>query len=176
MKKLYIIAPLVMLGIFGVFYNNFTKEYAITEAQHEADELARIAAEEAAQKEAERLAKEEAARRTAARDAEEAAKLAEREAKWAAAGKEIADATAEYKAESDKLAAQAADLEIKLLEARNKKQASATKAFQLTKDISSAIVAKHNAEMEGQRMTEMISRKALQSSLTAMPAVPEAGR
>lgn len=169
MNKFYIIVPVVLLGIFGFFYNGFTKEYAIQQAQEEAARVAeeqRVAAEKA---EADIRAKEDADRRTAERDAEEARKVAERRAKWEAAGKDIADSTAKFKAETAKLSQEAQDLEIALLEIRKQRETAASEAFDLTKKVEMARIEKRNAELQVQRMTEMVSKRAADSSLTKLP-------
>lgn len=176
MNKTYIIVPVVLLAIFMVFYFNFSKEAEIKEAariEREALEAEQKAAEKRA---AEARAKEDADRRAAERDAEEARKEAERRAKWDAVGREIAEATQKYNAEADRYAKQAAQLEMQLLELRNQKQKAAAEAFELQKQVGLAQIAKRNAEMEVQRMTEMVSRRAAESALTRPPATATASR
>ncbi|MCF3651789.1 hypothetical protein [Synoicihabitans lomoniglobus] len=176
MNKFYIIVPVIMMAIFGFIYSDFTKKDAIR-VEHEAAELKAIADAEAAEKaEAERQAKEDAARRTAEREADEARKIAERREKWEAVGQQIADSTAKYKAEADKFSAEAQDLEIQLLEIRGEREKVASEAFNLRKDVELARIAKRNAELQVQRMTEMVSKRAAESSLTKMPAAPAPGR
>ena len=170
MKKSYIIFPIILMAIFGYIYKNFTVENAIKEAEEEKARLAMVAAEEAQQAEAERRAKEDADRRTAEREATEAAKLAEREAKWEAAGKEIADDTAKYKAEAAKFAQKAADLELTLLETRNQHQKLTTETFELMKQVELARIAKRNAELKEQRMIEMVAMRAKESAMAQMPS------
>ena len=174
MKKSYIFAPIILMAIFGYIYKNFTVENAIKEAE-KAQQIADVAAAEAAQKaEAERRAKEDADRRTAEREADEAKKLAERRAKWAAAGQEIADDTAKYNAEADKFAKSVAELEITLLETRNKQQALNTETFELMKKVEMARIAKRTAELKEQRFVEMVAMKAKESEMAQMPPPPAA--
>ncbi len=177
MNKFYIIVPLILMVVFGFIYKDFSTKYEIQEAEEAA---ALQAAEEAAatqKAEAERKAKEDADRRTAEREADEAAKLAERRAKWEAAGAAIAKATAEANAEADKLAAEAADLELQLREIRNQRDAKAAEAFELTKEVELARIAKRTAELDIQRMTAMVAKEAENSALTAMPDLaPPASR
>lgn len=171
MNKSYIIAPLVLLAGFGFIYKNFTADYAVQIAAEEA-EKAEIAAQEAATKaEAERKAKEDADRRTAEREAEEARKIAERQAKWEAEGATIAADTARYKEGAAKAAKEAAELEMKLLELRNAREKLAGEAFALMKDVELGRIAKRNAEMKEQRMVEMVARRAQESALTKLPTL-----
>lgn len=169
MNKLYIIVPLLLLGIFGFFYNNFTVKHAAEVAEEEAAaEVA--AAEKAAEKaEAERRSKEDAARRTAEREAAEAQKVAERNAKWEAASAEIARYTNEAKSESDKHQAKINELELKLTELRKSRETLNNEAFQLMKDVEAARITKRNAEMQVQRMAQMVTRKAETSVLVKSP-------
>lgn len=177
MNKFYIIVPILMLVVFGFIYKDFSTKYAI-QMEEEAAALAAEEAEAAAQKaEAERKAKEDADRRTAEREAEEAAKLAKRLADWEAKGAEIAKATAEFNAEADKLAAEAAELELQLRAVRNERDTKAGEAFDLTKKVEMARISKRTAELEIQRMTAMLSKRAEESSMTAMPDLaPSSGR
>lgn len=170
MKKFYIIAPLVLTIGFMFYYIDFSKRYeaeqvavAIEQKQIEDAEIAR-------KKENERMAKADADRRSAERAAEEARKDADRRAKWEEQGAEIARSTAQYDADAEKFSKQAADLEIQLLELRGRKEQASSEAFELAKRVELARIAKRNAELEIQRMTEMIARRAAQSSLTRVAA------
>jgi hypothetical protein len=172
MNKFYIIVPVIMMAIFGFIYSDFTKKDALRVEQEAAVLKAEADAEAAQKAEAERQAKEDAARRTAEREAEEARKIAERREKWETAGQQIADSTAKYKAEADKFAAEAQDLELQLLAVRGDREKVSGEAFNLSKEVELARIAKRNAELQVQRMTEMVSKRAADSSLTKMPAAP----
>lgn len=176
MKKFYILVPIVLTGVFIFVYMNFTKNYAL-EQEAIAQEKAAVAKAEADRKaENERIAKADADRRAAERAAEEARKDAERRKKWEDAGAEIADATAKYNADADKYAKQAAELEIQLANIRDQKEKTSREAFELAKRVELARIAKRNAELEIQRMTEMIARRAAESALTQVAAAVPAKR
>lgn len=172
MKKSYIIFPVLAMVAFFFYYKNFIVEYT----QHEAEEKQRLeekaAAEEAQQAEAERRAKEDADRRTAEREASEAQKIAERRAKWAAAGQEIADDTAKYLAEAVKFAQEKADLEITLLQTRKKHQELTSETFELMKKVELGRIAKRTAELKEQRFVEMVANRAKSSAMAQMPPPP----
>lgn len=176
MKKFYALVPLVLMALFVVYYMSFSKTYAEREAE-QAAEKQRIADAEAEKKaEAERVAKADADRRTAERAAEEARKEAEKRKKWEDQGREIADATARFNTEADKFAKQSAELEIELLNLRGQKEKAGREAFDLAKRVEEARIAKRNAELEIQRMTEMIARRAAESSMAQVAATAPAGK
>ena len=172
MNKSYIIVPLIALGIFVYFHNDFSKKDAIKQeaelVEKQAEEK-RVAEEKA---EAERLSKEEAAKRTAEREAAEAAKIAEREAKWKAQGDEIAQYTAEANAAADEHQKNINALELKLAGLRKDRENVKQEVYDAMKSVESARIAKRNAEREVQRMAQMVTQKAETSVLVEKPILP----
>jgi hypothetical protein len=172
MKKSYIIFPIVAMVAFFFYYKNFVVENAIKEAAEEKQRIELAAAEEAQQAEAELRAKEDSDRRTAEREASDAKKIAERRAKWAAAGQEIADDNAKYSTEAAKFAQEKADLEIALLETRNQHQKLTSESFDLMKTVELGRIAKRTAELKEQRFVEMVANRAKASAMAQMPPPP----
>lgn len=173
MKKfMYVIFPGAMLGIFLIFFFAHQKDAEAREAAR-TEKIHKEEAEKAAKKaEAERKAAVDAKERQAQREKEDADKEAAKLAKQAAADKEVKDATDKAIAEGDKSSKEASKLEIDLDTIRKNKDKLSREAFDLTKQVEAAKVAKRNAEFEIQRMTEMISRRASDSSMTRMPPPP----
>lgn len=177
MKKwLYVISVGAMLAVFLVFYFSFTKEAEIRERQR-AEETAMREKEEADRKAAiETKAREDAERRAAERAAAEAKKEADRLAKWEAQNREIQEATEAHSAKADTYAKEISELEIQLNTLRTNKEKLNRESFDLAKRVEQARIEKRNAELENQRMTEMIARKATESSLTRLPPPEPAKR
>ena len=175
MKKwMYVIFPTVMLGVFLFFYFAEAKQAEIKEKQRSA-ELAKQKADEAEKKRiAEEKARVDSARRQAERAAEDAKREADKLAKWQAEGKRIQDDTDKSVADADRYAKQVAELEIQLDSARKAKDKASREAFDLLKTVERSKVDRRNAEVEIQRLTEMVARRASDSSLTrvAGPATP----
>lgn len=175
MKKwMYLIFPSVMLAGFLVIYFSHKKESEEKEARHIAQMAKEKSEAEEKKKAAEVKAREDAKKRADERDAEERKKEAEKAAKQAADDKKVRDATAEYTAKG-----QAAEKQVKALEAeldrlRKDKDKSNRETFDLAKQVELARIARRNAELEIQRMTEMIARRASDSSLTRPPVIPVA--
>lgn len=174
MKKLYIIVPLVLLVAFIFLYMDFSKKHAALEIQH-AEEAAMAKKEEDARKAAaERASREESARRTAEREAEAAAKEAARRKQWEEAGARLAEETRGYKMQADAHSKRVNELEIELLEIRRQKDAESEEALALAEKVELARIAKRNAELEVQRLNQMLAQRAAESALAQMPPPPPA--
>lgn len=171
MKKLYVVVPVILTLAFGGLYYAHSieaekKAVALRLAAEKAD------AETAAKKaEAERQAREDADRRTAERLAEEKRKEEEKAAKWEAAGKQIAGETTTYQEQAAKTAAEIKTLEAKLIAVRQEKEAASRAVFERARDVEAARIKKRNAELEIQRLVEMVARKG-GSTLVPGGAIP----
>lgn len=172
MAKTYIIIPLILLGIFTFFYRNFSAENELQMAAKAAAEAAAIEQEAAAKAEAERISREDAARRTAEREADEAAKIAQRRVAWEADGAKVAADTANAKAKSDEHQTRINELELQLAALRQERETLNNEAFAMMKEVEAARIAKRNAELQVQRMAQMVSQKAENSVLVKAPILP----
>ncbi len=171
MNKLYLIAPLLLTFAFSGLYTLHTKE-ADAKAEKARIEAARVVSETEAKKlAAEKQAKDDSDRRTAERIAEEKRKEEEKRNKWEAAGKAIADDTTAYQAQAVKNEAEIKTLEAKLAAFRAEKDKATQAAFDFEIEIEKARVAKRTAELEIQRLVEMVARKGgtTLGSVTATP-------
>jgi hypothetical protein len=171
MKKwMYVISVGGMLAVFLFFYFAHLKEMDIKDRQR-AEEQARIAKAEAERKATiEAKAREDAERRAAERAAADAKKEADRLAKWEAQSREIQETTDKLNSEGEALAKQASELDVQLNALRTEKEKLNREAFELSKQVEQARIAKRNAELEIQRMTDMIAKRASDSSLARAPA------
>ena len=173
MKKwMYVIFPGAMLALFLVVYSAHVKEARQKEQEHLAKQAADRKAEEEKKKEAERIAAIDAKKRQEEREAEERKKEEERRRKQEAIDKEVRDQTAQFKADSDKLAKQIADLQIQLDRLHKERDQLTREDLELAKQVELARVAKRNAELEEQRLTQMIALKADGSAMAQMPLPP----
>lgn len=178
MKKwMYLIAPAIMLcGFMFVYFSHVEVTH-----KKEAEAKARIAKEKADAEEKKRVAeakaREDAKRRSDEREAEERKKEAEKAARQAADDKKVRDQTAEYTAKANAASAEVKKLEAELDRLRKERDKLNRETFDLAKQVELARIARRNAELEIQRMTEMIAKRASDSSLTkppmmAMPPAP----
>lgn len=174
MKKIYIIVPLVLLFLFSFVYRDHTAKQVVIKAERAAAEAAAAAEEEARKLAAEKSSREESARRTAQREAEAAAKEAARRQQWEDAGAQIAAETAKYRAEGDAHSKRVNELEIEIVELRRQKDQKTNQLLALAEEVELANVSKRNAELEIQRLVDMVAIRLAQSSLTRPPPPPPA--
>jgi hypothetical protein len=175
MKKwMYLVFPGVMLALFLVFYFSHKKEADEKEAARIVA-MEKKKAEEKKQKDvAEEKAKIAAAQRQAEREKEEADKERARREKTAAMDKQIADETNAALADGDKSQKEINALELELKRLHQEKDRLGREAFDVAKQVEMQRVEKRNAEMEIQRFTEMIARRAAGSAMAQMPPPPPA--
>ena len=172
MKKwMYLIFPGAMLAIFVVFYSSHAKELHAKEVRLAAEAKAKRDELDTKKKVAEAKAREDAAKRQKERDAEEGQKAAEKAAKQAADDKKVRDDTAKYVSQGDAAAKQVASFEVELDRVRKEKDKTSKEAFEIAKQVELTRIARRNAELEIQRMNEMIIKRASDSSLVRPPVI-----
>lgn len=174
MNKIYIIAPAVLLAIYIFFYRGFLVENETKVNQLAQEKAAVVAAEAAKKAETERKSREDTEKRAADRAAKEKDEAEKRLAKYNADNKRILDDKAGYESDTQRFTRMIADLERELAGLRTQKEAANRENLELLKKVELARIAKRNAELNIQRMTEMISRRAAASALTAPPPAPVA--
>jgi chromosome segregation ATPase len=173
MKKwMYVISVGSMLAVFLFFYFAHIKEAEAAEQIRLEKQRQEQAAAAAKKAEAEEKARLDAEKRAAERAAEEKKKEEERVAAWEKTSREIQEKTDEYLALGDKYQKTINDLELQLADLRSQKEKLNREAFDFAKQVEAARIEKQNAEIESQRMTEMIAQKAADSTLAQMPPPP----
>ncbi len=165
MKKFYYIFPVVLLVSFIAMYSRFSATSDAADRE-KADRIAAVKhADEKAKAEAEARSREDSQKRAAERLAEERAKDAEKAAKWDAESKRIAEETEKYNSQLASYTSSVAAMEKQLEDLRATKEKRTRELLDSEMQVELAAVGKHNAEMEIQRMTEMLLRRASKSSL-----------
>ncbi len=173
MKKwMYVIFPGVMLVLFLIVYTSHVKEAEERERQRIANVEKQRQEEEAKKAEAERLAAEDAKKRQVEREQEERKKEEDRQRKQDAADKEVSDKTAEYRAKADAAQKQVNALELELDRLHKNKEQASRDDFDTAKQVELARVAKRNAELQEQHLTQMIAARADTSMMAQMPPPP----
>lgn len=174
MKKwMYLIFPSLLLAVFLTFYFMDAKRVAERDRLH-AEEVVRRNAEEA-QKQADlkQRAEADAKKRADERAAAEAKKEADKVARWNKAGKDIQDAMDKSVAQSNLHSIKIAALEAELDSLRTLREKTNAEYMDLLKKVELAKIERRSAELEIQRTTEMIARRAADSSMTK-PVLPPA--
>lgn len=176
MKKwIYFIVPILGLGVFLGFYFTHVEEAKRVAAERKIA-MARKAEEEAMKKkELENKAREDAERLAAERAAAEAKKLKERADAQAAEDKKVKDATDRALGECEKFTDQIAKSEREISLLRAAKEKDNREYLELSKQLELARIDRRNAELEVQRMTENVARKASSSAIANFtpPVLPK---
>jgi chromosome segregation ATPase len=173
MKKwLFVISPGCMPAVFLVFYFANRAQEEQREQAHEV-ELARQKAD-ADQKKAiaEEKAHADAEQRNQERLAEEAKTAKDKQDKYDAEMARIQADTDKANASAEGYAKQVSDLTIQLDDLHKQKDALTRENFELAKKVALAEVSRRDAEMDIQRMVEMITSRAEQSAMAQMPPTP----
>ncbi len=172
MNKSYLIVPLVLLAVFGFFYNGALKDMKEKEDARIA-KIAATAKEEADRKRViEEKATAEAIKRQEERAAADKAKEEKKEKDYQDAMAALKKEADDYVAQSAKLTKEGTDLDAEILKTRNDKERLTREALELAKQVELAKINRRTSELEIQRMIEMVSKKLNESSITALPPPP----
>ena len=172
MNKSYLIAPIVLLAVFGFLYNGALKEMQ-TKADNQAAVLkVKLDAEKKHKEEVEARATKDAKDRQDKQDALDQAKEDKKKKDYEDALKTLRDETAKYATEADKLSKEAADLEIQISQARTEKEKLNRETFDLAKQVEQDKINRRNAELEIQRMIEVVGKKLNDNNVVIPPAPP----
>jgi hypothetical protein len=172
MKRSYYIVPIVLLALFGGLYWQHMGEMDRKIAAQKAEQARVQAIEDGKKKEAERKAREDADKRIAEREAAEKKKDDEREAKRKADIDKIKTETERYNTQLADLNKEGAKMEKELSDLRAQKEKLGRDAFESAKKVELALIEKRNAELQVQRMAEMVAKRANDSTLAKLPPPP----
>ncbi|HVU18148.1 MAG TPA: hypothetical protein VHD32_14575 [Candidatus Didemnitutus sp.] len=172
MNKYYVIVPAALLIGFIFVYRGAVKDMEEREAHLHQVAEAKKADEEHHRQELEKKAAEDAAKQQKIRDEEERAKLAKEEHDYQTAMNTLKTEADGYASEGDKLTKESNQLEIDIAKSRELRDKTTNEAFDLSKQVELEKINRRNAEMEIQRLIEMVGKKASDSTLTAMPPPP----
>jgi hypothetical protein len=173
MKKwLFVISPAAMLAVFLVFYYANRAESERREHEHQVQLDKQKADADEKKKIAEQKAHEDAERRNQERLADEAKVAKDKQDKYDATMAKIQDQTNSSNATAEKFAKEVSELTIELDTLHKQKDALTRETFDLAKKVEQGQVERRNADMDIQRMTDMIAQRADQSAMAKMPPPP----
>ena len=171
MNTFHIVAPIVLFGLFGATYLHHSKTTAAADQTRLAAINQAAAQADLAKTQAEQKARDDASRRTVEKLAAELKAQAERDAQWAADDLRLRNETADYIKRGETMEREIKELEVKLSAARASTQTLTEDTHTLARSVELADIEKRNTELETQRLTEILVRKATGSSLLP-PAQP----
>lgn len=169
MNKSYLIVPLILAAIFGFYYNSALNDMRAKEVANQV-EAEKIKAEEKKRKdEVEAKATADAKKRQEERDASDREKQLKKEADYNDAMKKLRDEAKDYADQAAKLGKQIADIESQITQTRAEKDKLMSETLELAKAVELAKINRRNAELEIQRMMDMVAKKLNDSSIAASP-------
>jgi len=172
MNKFYFIVPVVLLALFSFLYRGALQDMEAKVRALDAQK-ARIMAEEAAHKKiVEDKANADALKRQDERAKEDAAKAEKKEREYNDVMKKLKDESTDYSSQSGKYAKEAADMEIQISQTRNEREKLNRETLDLSKQVELAKINRRNAELEIQRMIDMVAKKLNSSSIATPPPPP----
>jgi predicted nucleic acid-binding Zn-ribbon protein len=169
MNKSYLIVPVILLAVFGFSYNSALKEMQAKEDANHAKAAAKKADEDKHKAEVDARATADAKKHQEERDAEDRKKQEKKQADYDDAMRKLRDEANDYTAQAEKLGKEAADLEKQISDSRNEKEKLTRESLELAKGVELAKINRRNAELEIQRMIDMVAKKINDSSITAAP-------
>jgi len=172
MNKSYVIVPFLLLAVFGFLYKGAVKDMEAKAASQQAARDQRAAEEKKHKDEVEAKATADAKKRQDEREAADRAKEEKKIREYEDGLKALRDETAKYSTEADKLSKEAADLELQISQARTDKEKLNRETFDLAKDLEQTKINRRNAELEIQRMIDIVGKKLNDSSVIIPPAPP----
>jgi len=173
MKKwIFVIFPGLLLAIFLFFYQQTTTEIRAREQKRAEDVQHQKDADAAKKKMIEENARRDAEKRATVQAAEDAQKEADATAKKKAERDRVQAATDEANSELDRYSKESADLDLQLDRLRKEKDQETRADADIERAVQESQIRERNAELEIQRMVDMIAQRASQSYLTRLPPPP----
>lgn len=179
--SLYALLPAVLLLAFlftpGVGYFSAQKQFAARDQGRAMEVSRQKAAEDARRAEIQKRAEEDAIERQKEREQQERLKEEKKQRDYEDAISKLKEDVAAYSSESDTFAKEYADLEVKLVQLRDRKEAEDRATFELAKQVELGKIERRTAEMEIQRMVGMVSGRLSSSPILAPPPpIPSPGK
>jgi hypothetical protein len=172
MNKSYLIVPLILAAVFGFYYKTALNDMHAKEVANQV-KADKIRAEEKKHKdEVEAKATADAKKRQDERDAADREKQLKKEAEYNDAMKKLRDEAKDYADQAEKLGKQVAELDTQIAQTKTAKEKLTTETLELAKAVELAKINRRNAELEIQRMMDMVAKKLNDSSIAASPPPP----
>ncbi len=172
MNKAYIIVPAILLAVFGYTYKNALNEMQAKEVALKAQSERKKADEKKHKDEVEARATLDAKKRQDEREAADKAKEDKKIREYDDVMKTLKDEASKYSTEADKLSKNAADLEIEISQARTAKELLNRETFDLSKQVEQDKINRRNAEIEIQRVIEIVGKKLNDNNVIVPPPPP----
>lgn len=175
MSKFYVILPTCLLIVFGVYYTQVAKpQMAAAAAAEQQKQIEQAAKDEAARHQIELKAQQDAIRQQeerAKKDRDREEKLRKQQEDQ---DNQVREETNRWLAESATVTKQIADLQKGIADLRDQREALNREVFDDAAKVELAKIDRRNAELDLQRMYNIVAQKVDESFLTKLPPPPPA--
>jgi hypothetical protein len=173
MNKFYVIFPVVLLITFGVYYTQVAKPEMAEQERAAARKVEQqLATDEARRKEIELKAQADAQAQQQAREQKDREKQEKARRDREEQDRKISEDTAKYENLAASLTKQIADMDKEIADLRNRRESLTRDIFDAAAKVELAKIDRQNAELEIQRMYDMVAQKVNDSFLTKLPPPP----
>ncbi len=175
MNKFYFIFPALLVIAFGLYYTQVAKpEMAADEAAARQIIADKQAADDVRRAEIEKKATADAAAQQKAREEKEHEKQEKARLAQVENDSKIAEETARLESDAATLSKQIADMEKEIADLRSRRENLSREVFASAAKVELARIDRQNAELEIQRMYDMVAQKVGDSFLTKLPVAAPA--
>jgi chromosome segregation ATPase len=173
MNKFYVVFPAVLLIAFGVYYTQIAKPEMEEQARVELRKTEeKNAADEARRKEIEAKAQQDALVQSKAREEKDRLKQEQLQQAKDKQDRDTKEETEKYETQALSLTKQISDMEKEIASLRAQREQTSRDVFAAAAKVETAKIDRNNAELEIQRMYDMVAQKVGDSSLTKLPPPP----
>ncbi len=174
MNKFYVIFPTFLLIAFTVYYTQVAQPEMAAQAKAQAAAAAaEQAAEDARRKAIEKKAQEDARRQQMQREAQDRARAEKARKQHEQQVQEVTNDTDRFLKQAADLRSQIASTQKEIEDLRNQREQLNRQMFNDAASVETARIARRNAELDIQRMYDMVAKKVDDSFLTAMSPPPK---
>ena len=173
MNKFYVFFPTCLVIAFAFYYFQYAKPEMIAADVAATKRIAdQAAADEERRKLVEAKAQEDAKKAQAERDRKDREKQEKAQHDKDEQDKRIKDQTDKLEGESANLTKQIASMQNDIANLRAKRESLSRESFDAAAKVELAKIDRRNAELEIQRMYDMVAQKVADSSMTKLPPPP----
>jgi hypothetical protein len=170
MNKFYVLLPAVLLITFGVYYTKVAKPEMAAQALAQEQRIAREKDEETRKKaDIDRKAQEDARARQAEKDKKDRERQEKARLDKEEQDRKIHDETAKFENEAARFTKQIADLEIEITKLRSRRDQLNGEVLEVAKKVELTKIERRNAELDIQRMYDIVAQKVAASALAKAP-------
>ncbi len=173
MNRYYIIVPLILMSVFVYFERDASKQALIVEEQKMEAKKVEEAKKEEEKRVLEEKAKIDSERRNEQRLKEEKEKEDKKKAEYQAKLQRFKDDIKRYSDDIDKFNKEVERLQKELADKRELRERENRATFELAKKVEISKKMRRNAELQLQRYTAMLAKRADESAMAKMPVVAE---